>query len=223
MNSKFITRLLYYLSGFGMGIILVFVLFQNRACNWTPKNQIRQDLKARVIVVNDDFKKEAQKRGITKKMIFHVFKKGSVDFSSSQTRKIPKAYNLYDETLKLNFTLPDYSYISEIRVGFDNSKKIVNSTSGYGDLYIFPAEKNFLFVDSATSASQNFIELGSPTNQAILNALKKNGKIDFSKSDFALRPRALQYLTCFINGHSVGMKTIWYKEKISVYSLEILK
>lgn len=222
MNSKFLTRLLYYLTGFGIGILMVFVLFQNRACNWTPQNRIKQDIKNRIIVVNEGFKADMEKRGITKSMVMKVLDKGSIDYSSSQKHEEPKAYNIYDKQLKLNFTIPFNSFISEISVGFDEAKNIHNSNSGLGDLFIFPDVENLLYVDDITSKSVVFQEIGSPKNSDIVEALKKNGQIDFSKSDFDLRPNASQFIICTINGTKIGMKAVWYKDKINVYSMEFL-
>lgn len=222
MNSKFLTRFLYYLSGFGIGIVMVFTLFQNRACNWTPKNQIRQSLTSRVIVVNEQFSEEAKKRGITKSMILNIMKEGSVDFSSSQKHDEPKAYNLHDKQLKLNFTLPFNSFVSEVSVGFNDNQKISNSKNGFGRLYIFPNQENLVFIDSNAVFSTAYRELGSPRSIDILTALKKNGKIDFSKSDFDLRPRPSHYLICEVKGHKIGMKTIWFGDKINIYSIELI-
>jgi hypothetical protein len=47
--------------------------------------------------------------------------------------------------------------------------------------------------------------------------LKKQGLIDFEKSDFNIKPKALQYL--FFKdkkGRKIGASAVWYKNKISI-------
>src|SRR5690554_1116023 len=105
------TRLLYYFTGFGIGIIFVIFFFQNRGCTWTPNNRVKQAIVDRVIVINDDLKAEMDKRGITKEMIKKVIDKGNIDFKNSKKTGDPKVYTLYNDVLKLNFSLPESSYI----------------------------------------------------------------------------------------------------------------
>lgn len=222
MSSKFITRLLYYLSGFGIGIIMVMLLFQNRACTWVPKNRVKQDINSRVVVISDDFKQQISKRNITREMIRKVIAEGSVDFENSQKRQNPKVYNLHDDHLKLNFSLPEYSYISELTLGFHKPNNFKTSLHGKADLYLFPKDKNILYIDSAAKESVDYQKIGSPSSKMLLKALQQSGQIDFDRSNFAARPKAEQYLTCNYNRHLIGMKTVWLKEKIDIYEIEIL-
>ena len=51
----------------------------------------------------------------------------------------------------------------------------------------------------------------------LLKSLKKQGLIDFEKSDFNIKPKALQYL--FFKdkkGRKIGASAVWYKNKISI-------
>lgn len=222
MKSKLSTRLLYYFTGFGIGILFVIFFFQNRGCSWTPNNRVKQAIVDRVVVINDDFQKEMNQRGITEKMIKAVIEKGDIDFKNSQKESTPKIYTIYNDKLKLNFSLPENSFISEVSIGYGKIKGVKNSTQGKAKLFLFPNDKKLIYVDSITTMSPAFNEIGNPTNQAILKALKKDGKIDFEKTDFAVKQGAQHYLTCTINGYLVGVKSYWYKDKINIYDLKIL-
>lgn len=223
MTSKFITRLLYYLTGFGLGIIVVMILFQNRSCTWTPKNRVREDITSRVVVIGDDFKAEIQKRGITKEMVRKVLTQGKVDFDASQKHQNPKVYNLYDDHLKLNFSLPEYSFVSELNVGFKRPKNFKNSKHGIADLYLFPKDKNLIFIDSTVRNSSAYLKIGEPSSKDLLKALKETGQINFDKCNFKARPKVEQYLMCKIYGNPIGMKAVWYREKINIYEIELLQ
>jgi len=217
------TRLLYYFTGFGIGIIFVIFFFQNRGCTWTPNNRVKQAIVDRVIVINDDLKAEMDKRGITKEMIKKVIDKGNIDFKNSKKTGDPKVYTLYNDVLKLNFSLPESSYITEVSIGFNTATKFKNSTQGEAELYLFPAEERLLYIDSITTGTAEYIQLGSPDNKAILKALKKDGKVNFEKSNYKALPKAEHYLTCTINNQRVGMKTFWYKDRINIFFLELLQ
>ena len=49
----------------------------------------------------------------------------------------------------------------------------------------------------------------------------KQGKIDFSKTNFSEKPKAIQYISIFTNQkQKFGLKTIWYKNKINVVAID---
>lgn len=222
MKSKLSARLLYYFTGFGIGLIFVIFFFQNRGCSWTPNNRVKQAIVDRVVVINDDFKNEMTKRGITEKMIKSVIEKGEIDFKNSQKEGKPKVYNLYDDKLKLNFSLPENSFISEVSIGYGKVHGVKNSTKGKAKLFLFPNDNKLIYVDSITTGSPDYIQIGSPSNLILLKALKKDGEIDFEQTNFTTVPNANHYLTCTVNGYKIGMKTFWYKDKINIYDLKIV-
>jgi hypothetical protein len=52
MQKTFLRRLVYYLVGFGFGLILVFFVFGNRGCSWLPKNKVKESISKRFVVSN---------------------------------------------------------------------------------------------------------------------------------------------------------------------------
>lgn len=215
-------RLLYYFTGFGIGLIFVLFFFQNRGCSWTPDNRVKQSITDRVIVFSEDFQTEMTKRGITPKMVEEVLLKGDIDFKNSKKEGNPKVYRLFNDKLKIDFTLPENSYISEVGIGYQTNQHPANSKKGISKLTFFPKEEKLIFVDSLTEMSENFIALGNPTNEQILSALKKSGEIDFQKSNYAALPKAEHYLICEINQQKVGFKTFWYKNRINIFHIDRL-
>lgn len=223
MKSSLGARLLYYFTGFGIGIVFVIFFFNNRGCSWTPKNRVKQSIVDRVVVLNDEFQNEMQKRGITEEMVKDVLYNGRVDFKSSQKESGElKVYNLYNDKLKLNFSLPDNSYLSEVSVGYSNTNKFSNSTEGKAKMLLFPKDDRLIYVDTLITGQPDFVKIGSPDNKTILKALEKTGEVDFEKSNYAAKPKAEHYVTCTINRQKVGLKTFWYKDRINIFFFELL-
>lgn len=223
MKSSLGARLLYYFTGFGIGIVFVIFFFNNRGCSWTPKNRVKQSIVDRVVVLNDEFQNEMQKRGITEEMVKDVLYNGRVDFKSSQKESGElKVYNLYNDKLKLNFSLPDNSYLSEVSVGYSNTNKFSNSTEGKAKMLLFPKDDRLIYVDTLITSQPDFVKIGSPDNKTILKALEKTGEVDFEKSNYAAKPKAEHYVTCTINRQKVGLKTFWYKDRINIFFFELL-
>lgn len=223
MKSSLGARLLYYFTGFGIGIVFVIFFFNNRGCSWTPKNRVKQSIVDRVVVLNDEFQNEMQKRGITEEMVKDVLYNGRVDFKSSQKESGElKVYNLYNDKLKLNFSLPDNSYLSEVSVGYSNTNKFSNSTEGKAKMLLFPKDDRLIYVDTLITSQPDFVKIGSPDNKTILKALEKTGEVDFEKSNYAAKPKAEHYVTCTISRQKVGLKTFWYKDRINIFFFELL-
>jgi len=218
--TSFIRRFLYYLTGFGIGIILVVFFFQNRGCSWTPTNRAKAMVGERIIVADSAFLQGLKERHISVERVKQLLKDGEINFSESQKRDNPKAYVFYDKQLKMIFTLPKNCFVSQAMLGFGEKKEINNPTSGMADLWIFPKDEKLIYVDSLTNISEEYAKLGKPDRTEILNALKKDGKIDFGKSNLEKKPRPEQYLICTIDGQLIGIRAYWYKDKLNIFAIE---
>ena len=82
--ESFVRRLKYYGIGFGIGLIFVFVFFQNRGCSWLPSNRVKNSFLDRVIVVPVDQMDYLKSKGITEKDLVQVLNDGEVNFSESK-------------------------------------------------------------------------------------------------------------------------------------------
>jgi hypothetical protein len=215
--KTFLERLKIYAIGFGIGMIFVFFFFQNRGCSWLPDNRVKNSILDRVVVVQSDVDKQLIQKGISHTDIINLLNDGDVDFSKSKKDGASKIYLVSKDNIKLYFTLPNESFISEVRLANVSVKSIKNSSKGNGRLIHFPKDDELVFADTTQLVSCQQQALGMIENRKILKSLKKNGVIDFEKSDLNVKPKAIQYL--FFNdvkGRKIGATAVWYKNKISI-------
>jgi hypothetical protein len=215
--KTFFDRLKIYAIGFGIGMVFVFFFFQNRGCSWLPDNRVKNSILDRVIVVQSEVELQLKKKGINKNQIIALLNDGDVDFSKSKKDGQFKIYLVSKDDVKLYFTLPNESFISEVRLANVTVNSIKNSTKGAGKLIHFPKDNELVFADTTKLVTCQQQAFGMIENRKILKSLKENGMIDFEKSGLNLKPKALQYL--FFNdkkGRKIGASAIWYKNKISI-------
>ncbi len=215
--KTFLDRLKIYAIGFGIGMIFVFFFFQNRGCSWLPDNRVKNSILDRVVVVQSDVDKQLIQKGISHADIINLLNDGDVDFSKSKKDGASKIYLVSKDNIKLYFTLPNESFISEVRLANVSVKSIKNSSKGNGRLIHFPKDDELVFADTTQLVSCQQQAFGMIENRKILKSLKKNGVIDFEKSDLNVKPKAIQYL--FFNdvkGRKIGATAVWYKNKISI-------
>jgi hypothetical protein len=215
--KTFFDRLKIYAIGFGIGMVFVFFFFQNRGCSWLPDNRVKNSILDRVIVVQSEVEGQLKQKGISQKEIIALLNDGDVDFSKSKKDGQFKIYLVSKDDVKLYFTLPNESFISEVRLANVAVKSVKNSTKGTGKLIHFPKDNELVFADTTKLVSCQQQAFGMIENRKILKSLKANGIIDFEKSDFNVKPKALQYL--FFNdkkGRKIGATAVWYKNKISI-------
>jgi hypothetical protein len=215
--KTFFDRLKIYAIGFGIGMVFVFFFFQNRGCSWLPDNRVKNSILDRVIVVQSDVEKELKSKDIDHQEIIALLNDGDVDFSKSKKEGEFKIYLVSKDNVKLYFTLPHESFISEVRLANVSVNSVKTSTKGTGRLIHFPKDNELVFADTTKLVSCQQQAFGMIENRKILKSLKKNGIIDFEKSDLKVKPKALQYL--FFNdskGRKIGASAVWYKNKISI-------
>jgi hypothetical protein len=220
--KTFFDRLKIYAIGFGIGMVFVFFFFQNRGCSWLPDNRVKNSILDRVIVVQSEVEGQLKQKGISQKEIISLLNDGDVDFSKSKKDGQFKIYLVSKDDVKLYFTLPNESFISEVRLANVAVKSVKNSTKGTGKLIHFPKDNELVFADTTKLVSCQQQSFGMIENRKILKSLKANGIIDFEKSDFNVKPKALQYL--FFNdkkGRKIGATAVWYKNKISIDHFEL--
>ena len=220
--TTFWKRLRYYGIGFGIGCLFIFFFFQNRACSWLPDNRIKNSILDRTIVINEDVSDLMRDKGIKDSEIIAVLNEGKVNFKLSDKEGHSKTYLVYKDDLKLFFTLPEESFVSEVRFANISVSEIKNSTVGMGRFIHFPNEENLVYVDSLSKLTCQQKELGFEKSQLIFKSLKKNGSVDFSKTDFSIRPKPEHYINFNDNkGRRIGAKAIWYKNRITIFEFDL--
>jgi hypothetical protein len=218
--DKFITRLKYYGIGFGLGLVFVFFFFQNRGCSWLPANRVKNSILDRVLSISDTENAILKQKGIHSKEIINLLNDGKVDFKKSKKDGNLKIYHLSNDKIQLYFLLPKEAFVSEIKIAKHPVSKIKPSETGQGRLIRFPNDKNLVFVDTTELLTCKIAKLGYIDQRLILKDLKKNGTIDFKKSNLYANPKPIVDLE-FYNAkkEKVNAKAIWYKNKINIFSI----
>lgn len=82
--ESFWRRLRYYGIGFGIGLLFVFVFFQNRGCSWLPANRVKNSVLDRLLVIPDHQEKAMNDKHVNVKDIVNALNEGDVEFSESK-------------------------------------------------------------------------------------------------------------------------------------------
>ena len=233
--SSFFRRLKYYGIGFGIGLFFVFFFFQNRGCSWLPANRVKNSFLDRVIVLPDAEAKKLKANQLDKQDVIEVLNDGEVVFDKSKKEGDTKVYLLEKNfpgkgKVSFFFTLPKESYFTEVhftakagqQVSHKMAYKVKNTEVGVGEILHFPNDENLIFVDTAQllTCQQDALGLISPLE--IFRKIKKTGKVNFEKTNYAKRPKAEHYIQFLDKNQAViGTKSIWYKNKITITAFEI--
>lgn len=222
--ESFIRRLKYYGIGFGIGLIFVFVFFQNRGCSWLPSNRVKNSFLDRLIVVPVDEMDVLKAKGLTEKDLVQVLNDGEVNFTESKKEGNPQVYSMEKEfkgkgKLKFYFSLPKESFISEIHFSEKSAKDVDNTTEGLGEIIHFPKDNDLVFVDSQSLLKKAELK----DTKQILRLIKLNGMIDFEATNLKATPKP-EHLIIFKDnkGRRIGARAVWYKNKIDISSFEFV-
>ena len=226
MMESFLRRLKYYGIGFLIGLVFVFIFFQNRGCSWLPSNRVKNAFLDRLIVIPEDQLPLMKTKGISNEDIIEVLNDGDVSFNESDTEGDLKVYKLSKNiegkgVVNFFFTLPNESFISEVNMRATDDVQVKSSTKGYGKIIHYPKDDHLMFLDSSSAINCKLSALSLQDADALFKLVKKQGKINFSKTNFNEKPKALQYIS-IIEGEreKLGLKAIWYKNKINVVAVE---
>ncbi len=220
MGSTFLRRLKFYGIGFGIGIIFVVFFFQNRGCAWLPGNRVKNTILDRVLVISDKTANEFQAKGLTKKDAIAALNDGSVLFGESDKNNDSKVYVIEHEGHKFLFTLPYESFITEVKLG-GNALKTKTSNEGYGIVWRFPNDPNLVYIDSTDVLGCQQEAISVKDGKSLFAAFKKSARIDFKRTNLAIRPKPEHYIIFKKDTSEIVAKTIWYKDKLEVLSFEI--
>ena len=215
--ESFVRRLKYYGIGFGLGLVFVFFFFKNRGCRWTPSNRVKNTILSRMIVVSDETQKVLDEKGISYKDVVQVLNDGDVDFGSSDKSKKSKRYLFEKDGVKFVFTLPFESCISEVFVA--NSVYDVKPTKkGKGKFIHFPNDDDLVFTKESDFMSCQQAQLNIVGDKKIWKKIKKNGVLDFEKTNLKTGSKPEHYIDFVWDKDTVGLKVIWYKDKLNITS-----
>lgn len=103
---KISKRILYYLIGFGMGLIITIIIFQGRGCEWTPGNRVKSSLQSSKILISEQEKCRLNCLSILDVEIFEMVNHGDVDFGKSDTKSTVHTFKI--DGVKTDFEVLKY-------------------------------------------------------------------------------------------------------------------
>lgn len=221
MGSNFIRRLKYYGIGFGLGVIIITFLLPNRACSWTPANRVKNMVLGRLLTVNDVEWELMKSKGLTEEDIISVLNDGKVNFKTSKKDGDSKVYTIEKKfkdkgEFSFYFTLPDESFISEVKIGEVEAKKVTNTSTGYGRFISVPKDEYLVYPDSTAKVSCQMNSLNITDVKQLYRDIEKTGRINFERTNFEAKPKA-EHLIEYIQGKdTVAIQTVWYRNKLFI-------
>lgn len=223
--DNFFRRLKIYGIGFGIGLICVFLFFRNRGCNWLPENRVKSSFIERVIVVHEDEMAAFKALALNEKQLNDLIQNSAISFSESKKKGEPKAYQLTGtlpngKPIRFILTLPDRSVISELKINATTTEKVKNSITGKGYPVLFPNNKELFDLGTDKNTLKKLNSVGIGKSEQLLKMIKEIGYIDYSKSTFDSEKSS----HCWViekPSNAFSMQTTWYKEKITLKSVEL--
>lgn len=208
-------RIKYYAFGFLIGLLFVFIFFQNRGCSWLPENRVKNTILENVIVSSPEAIDFIKGQKLTTEDYILLLNDGDVKFGRSKRDGEPKIYFIEgkkdDRTIQAQFEMRKYGFISRMEPLKENDPHKALNKDDVGVILRMPA-------DTALVAFNDFAKcqagiLGFNESKA-LDALKKSGQVDFSKSDLSDPDRPAYHMTFVMNDTIVHGLALWYKTKI---------
>lgn len=129
-----INRFAYYLSGVGIGLIGVYIVFGNRGCSWLPENRVKNSIAEREIRAGDSIRRLMECKEIDRKDVYRFLKEdGTVRFSKSKPKGEPKEYRIEGEkdgrALAMRYAL--YDSVAEIIAVEDDRHNCTTSMGNF--------------------------------------------------------------------------------------------
>jgi hypothetical protein len=112
MNFK--KRILYYSSGFIIGLVFVFLIFGTRRCEWLPERRVINFILEHPIKINKQATDTIKNIENFSRKIHTVLIHGDVDFSKSETKGPIKVYHFSHEQNHLNIAVSFNDSLSQL-------------------------------------------------------------------------------------------------------------
>lgn len=191
-------RLVYYLYGFGIGIIITFFMFRNRGCEWTPGNRVLIQLSNSQLLISDSVICVLKANGLDENSIFEVLKTGKVDFSASQTQSNPKRYAVETSNQKNKIIFLMLNDSVAVVNGVSDGKKGSCALVSSAEKILLMPEKTVKQILKANEISANdsvYIKMKTAgIEESDIYNLIQSGKIDFEKSFPNNKPHPLYHV-----------------------------
>jgi hypothetical protein len=225
--DNFFRRLKYYGIGFGIGLIFVVLLFQQKGCSWTPGNRVKSAILERIIFIDSLDEIYIKAHNIAPKTLRKFIENGTVSFLKSKRNGQEKLYHFQgvlgsDKSFNCLVGYREKSVVVDL--DFEHSDiKQYQPLIGYAKPFLYK-KKNWF------SGKWNLYELKgmvpSSAPEKFTELFLKNGRLDCSKSIFdGHKPTSyLIFTNQFAKHHKqeYRLRTIWYQEKIEIKDLSVI-
>ena len=225
--ENFFRRLKYYGIGFGIGLLFVIFFFKNKGCAWTPENRVKTAIFERLLVINDENKRELEKLNLSEKELILILRNSDIDFQKSKKTDQFKVYHFDCKTksgkeFTALLTLGKDSFLSEVLLKEKKTGRATNSSEGKGEIIYFPKERNFLYVDTTEKLDCQKEVIQIKDNDQLFQRIRKNGYIDFEKSNLKRSPKP-EHCLVFRDKKKREIRAfaLWHMDKIEVFKMDL--
>ncbi|MEY3049240.1 MAG: hypothetical protein RL365_1278 [Bacteroidota bacterium] len=225
--ENFFRRLKYYGIGFGIGLVFVVLLFQQKGCSWTPGNRVKSAILERIVFIDSLDERYIKAHNISPKILRKFIENGTVSFLKSKRNGQEKLYHFHgtlgsDKSFNCLVGYREKSVVVDL--DFEHSDiKQYKPLAGFAKPFLYK-KKNWF------SGKWNLYELKgmvpSSAPEKFTELFLKNGRLDCSKSTFDIqKPTSYLFFTNQFAKHhkqEYQMRTIWYQEKIEIKDMSII-
>lgn len=225
--DNFFRRLKYYGIGFGIGLIFVVLLFQQKGCTWTPGNRVKSAILERIIFIDSLDARYLKTNNISPKTLRKFIEQGTVSFLKSKRNGSEKLYHFHGNlgTNKSKDCLIAYREKSVV-VDIDFEHSDINKYKplfGFAKPFLYK-KKNWFSGKWELYDLKGMVASAAPEKFTAL--FLKNGLLDCNKSTLANR-KPIAYISIKnqqkdTHQQEYILKTIWYQEKIEIKDLSIV-
>jgi len=225
--ENFFRRLKYYGIGFGIGLLFVIFFFKNKGCAWTPENRVKTAIFERLLVLNDENKSVLEKLNLSEKELIQILRKSDINFQKSKKTDRFKVYHFDCKTKSGKdfialLTLGKESFLSEVLLKEKKTNRATNSIEGTGEIIYFPKERNFLYVDTTDKLNCQKEIIQIRENDQLFQRIRKNGFIDFEKSNLKRSPKP-EHCLVFRDkkNREIHAYALWHMDKIEIFRMDL--
>lgn len=208
-------RIKFYAFGFLIGLIFVFLFFQNRGCSWLPENRVKNAILENVIVCSPEAIDFIQSQKLTTEDYILLLNDGDVKFGKSKRDGEPKVYYLTGKSpqgeIQAQFEMRRFGFVSRMEpLSANQSRKELNKDD-IGVIIRIPADTALVAFNDYAKCQSSLLNINEKT---VLDALQKSGKVNFSKSDLSDPDKPAYHLEFQVGEQIIHGLATWYKTKI---------
>lgn len=225
--ENFFRRLKYYGIGFGIGLVFVVLLFQQKGCSWTPGNRVKSAILERIVFIDSLDSSYIKNHKISQKTLRKFIENGTVSFLKSKRNGNEKLYHFHGDLGKLKSTDCLIAYREKsVVVDIDFEHSDINKYKplvGYAKPFLYK-EKNWFSGKWELYDLKGMVASSAP--EKFTSLFFENGLLDCKKSTFTEK-KPITFIS-FINQlndthqQRYMLKTIWYQEKIEIKDLSVI-